>query len=76
MATHALIIADELMVGVMNNKTTAVRVIPVPGKSAGEHVAFGGLLGESKVMPVSRFVPMKFVSRGGRIPAPMRSLTN
>jgi len=74
--TIAGIIADELMIGVMNNKTTAVRVIPVSGKKAGEYVEFGGLLGGSRVMPVSRFVPKKLVNRGGRIPAPMRSLTN
>lgn len=74
--TIAGIIADELMIGVINNKTTAVRVIPVPGKKAGEYVEFGGLLGSSRVMHVSRFVPKKFVKRGGRIPAPMRSLTN
>ena len=70
------IIADELMIGVMNNKTTAVRIIPVPDKKAGDYVEFGGLLGSSRVMPVSKFVPRKFVERGGRIPAPMRSLTN
>ncbi|MDQ1279364.1 MAG: uncharacterized protein QG670_626 [Thermoproteota archaeon] len=74
--TIAGIMADELMVGVMNNKTTAVRVIPVPGKSAGEYVEFGGLLGCSRVMRVSEFVPKKLIERGGRIPAPMRSLTN
>ena len=74
--TIAGIIADELMIGVINNKTTAVRIIPVPGKKAGEYVEFGGLLGGSRIMPVSRFVPKKFVKRGGRIPAPMRSLTN
>jgi len=70
------IIADELMIGVMNNKTTAVRIIPVPNRKAGEYVEFGGLLGSSRVMPVSRFVPRKLVQRGGRIPAPMRSLNN
>ena len=74
--TIAGIIADELMIGVMNNKTTAVRVIPVPGKEAGDYVEFGGLLGGSRVISVSRFVPRRFVKRGGRIPAPMRSLTN
>lgn len=74
--TIAGIIADELMIGVINNKTTAVRIIPVPGKKAGEYVEFGGLLGSSRIMPVSSFIPKKLVKRGGRIPAPMRSLTN
>jgi uncharacterized protein (UPF0210 family) len=74
--TIAGIIADELMIGVMNNKATSVRVIPVPGKKAGEYVEFGGLLGKSKVMSVNRFSPKKFVARGGKIPAPIRSLTN
>ncbi len=74
--TIAGIIADELMVGVMNNKTTSVRVIPVPGKGPGEYVEFGGLLGRSRVMSVSRFVPRVLAERGGRIPAPLRSLTN
>jgi uncharacterized protein (UPF0210 family) len=74
--TIAGIIADELMIGVMNNKATSVRVIPVPGKNAGEYVEFGGLLGRSKVMSVSSFAPKKFVERGGKIPAPIRTLTN
>ena len=74
--TIAGIIADELMIGVMNNKATSVRVIPVPGKKAGEYVEFGGLLGKSKVMSVNSFSPKKFVERGGKIPAPIRSLTN
>jgi uncharacterized protein (UPF0210 family) len=74
--TIAGIIADELMIGVMNNKATSVRVVPVPGKKAGDYVEFGGLLGKSKVMSVSSFAPKKFVERGGKIPAPIRSLTN
>jgi len=74
--TIAGIIADELMIGVMNNKTTAVRIIPVPGKKAGDYVEFGGLLGSSRVMPVNQFIPSKFVRHGGKIPAPIRSLTN
>ena len=74
--TIAGIIADELMIGVMNNKATSVRVIPVPGKKTGEYVEFGGLLGKSKVMSVNSFSPKKFVARGGKIPAPIRSLAN
>ena len=74
--TIAGMIADELTIGVMNDKATSVRVVPVPGKKAGDYVEFGGLLGKSKVMPVSSFSPRKFVERGGKIPAPLRSLTN
>ncbi len=74
--TIAGLIADELMIGVMNNKATSVRMVPVPGSKAGDYVEFGGLFGKSKVMPVSSFVPKKFVERGGKIPAPIRSLTN
>lgn len=75
-ATISAIIADEAAIGMINNKTTAVRVIPVPGKKAGDRVEFGGLLGYCPVMPVSRFKPDVFINRGGRIPAPIRSLTN
>lgn len=74
--TIAAIIADEAAIGVINNKTTAVRIIPVPGKKAGEHVVFGGLLGHSSIMSVSKFKSDVFISRGGRIPAPVRSFTN
>jgi hypothetical protein len=74
--TIAGIIADELMIGVMNNKTTAVRIIPVPGKKSGDYVELGGLLGRSRIIPISEFAPRRLVERGGRIPAPMRSLTN
>ena len=74
--TIAAIIADEMAIGVANNKTTAVRVIPVPNRSPGDHVEFGGLLGSATVMPVPRFVSDEFVSRGGRIPAPATALTN
>lgn len=74
--TIAGIIADEMAIGVINNKTTAVRIIPVPGKTVGETVEFGGLLGSAPVMPVNRFSPAQFVRRGGHIPAPYRALTN
>jgi uncharacterized protein (UPF0210 family) len=74
--TIAAIIADEMAVGVMNNKTTAVRIIPVPGKDVGEVVEFGGLLGTAPVMPVNRFRCDQFIRRGGRIPAPIHSLRN
>ncbi len=75
--TIAAIIADELAIGVINSKTTAVRLIPVPGRKAGEMVSFGGLFGESVVMPV-RCVgkSSRFVNFGGRIPAPIHSLRN
>jgi uncharacterized protein (UPF0210 family) len=74
--TIAAIIADEMAVGVMNNKTTAVRIIPVPGRDVGETVEYGGLLGTAPVMPVNRFSPDAFIRRGGRIPAPIHSLRN
>jgi uncharacterized protein len=74
--TIAAIIADEMAVGVMNNKTTAVRIIPVPGRDVGEMVEFGGLLGTAPIMPVSRFSSAQFILRGGRIPAPVQSLRN
>lgn len=72
----AALIADEMAIGVINNKTTAVRVIPAPGKKVGDKVAFGGLLGEAPVMAVNNYAPHRFVRRGGRIPAPLRALTN
>jgi uncharacterized protein (UPF0210 family) len=74
--TIAAIIADEMAIGVMNNKTTAVRIIPVPGRDVGEMVEFGGLLGSAPVMPVNRFSSDQFIRRGGRIPAPVQSLRN
>src|SRR5688572_20895567 len=74
--TIAAIIADEMAVGVMNNKTTAVRIIPVPGKDVGDMVEFGGLLGTAPIMPVNRFSSEQFIRRGGRIPAPIHSLRN
>ena len=74
--TIAAIIADEMAIGVMNNKTTAVRIIPVPGKEVGEIVEFGGLLGTAPIMPVNLFSSAQFIQRGGRIPAPIHSLRN
>ena len=74
--TIAAIIADEMAIGVMNNKTTAVRIIPVPGREVGEMVEFGGLLGSAPIMPVNVFSSAKFIRRGGRIPAPIHSLRN
>jgi len=74
--TIAGIIADELAIGVINNKTTAVRVIPAPGKKVGDMVEFGGLLGSAPVMAVNQFSPAKFIRRGGHIPAPQRAMTN
>ncbi len=70
------IIADEAAIGMVNSKTTAVRVIPAIGKSVGEELSFGGLLGSGPVMPLSTYSPAKFIGRGGRIPAPMQSLKN
>lgn len=70
------IIADEAAIGMVNSKTTAVRVIPAIGKQVGEELSFGGLLGSGPVMPLSTYSPAKFISRGGRIPAPMQSLKN
>lgn len=75
-STISAIIADEAAIGMINNKTTAVRLIPVPGKTVGDHVEFGGLLGYSPILPVSKFKSDDFIARGGRIPAPIRSLTN
>jgi uncharacterized protein len=74
--TISAIIADEIAIGVINNKTTAVRIIPVPGRGVGEVVEFGGLLGSAPVMAVSRFGSEAFIKRGGRIPAPIHSLRN
>ena len=70
------IIADEAAIGMINNKTTAVRVIPAPGMKVGDTVDFGGLLGTAPVMPVNGNSCAEFVSRGGRIPAPLHSLKN
>lgn len=75
-ATISGIIADEAAIGMINQKTTAVRIIPVIGKEVGETVEFGGLLGYAPVMPVNRFSCEAFVGRGGRIPAPIHSFKN
>ena len=75
-STIAAIIADESAIGVINHKTTAVRVIPVPGKKAGEEVSFGGLLGSMHIMPVHQGDASAFIGLGGRIPAPIHSLKN
>ncbi|HAA90382.1 MAG: hypothetical protein XD63_0763 [Thermoanaerobacterales bacterium 50_218] len=74
--TIAAIIADEAAIGMINNKTTGVRIIPAPGKKPGDYVEFGGLLGKAPVMPVNRYSAAAFVQRGGRIPAPLQALTN
>ena len=70
------IIADEAAIGMVNSKTTAVRLIPAIGKGAGEELNFGGLLGNGPIMDINPKSPAKFISRGGRIPAPMQSLKN
>ena len=75
-ATLSAIIADEAAIGMVNNKTTAVRVIPVPGKTVGEQVEFGGLLGMAPIMPVSPASAERFIARGGRIPAPIHGNKN
>jgi uncharacterized protein (UPF0210 family) len=75
-ATIAAIIADEAAIGMINRKTTAVRVIPAPGKQVGDRVSFGGLLGEAPVMALHRPSSAAFVRRGGRIPAPLQALSN
>lgn len=74
--TIAGVIADEAAIGMINQKTTAVRVIPVIGKTIGDTVEFGGLLGYAPVMPVNKYSCEKFVTRGGRIPAPIHSFKN
>ena len=75
-STISGIIADEMAIGMVNNKTTAVRIIPVPGKGAGEWAEFGGLLGGAPILPVSKFSCQEFIARGGRIPAPIHSFRN
>ena len=70
------IIADEAAIGMVNSKTTAVRLIPAIGKSVGDELSFGGLLGSGPVMAVNTASPAKFISRGGRLPAPLQSLKN
>jgi len=75
-ASIAGILADELALGMVNQKTTAARLIPVIGKKAGDHAEFGGLLGHAPIMPVNTFSCEDFVSRRGRIPAPIHSFKN
>lgn len=75
-ATISAIIADEAAIGMVNNKTTAVRIIPVPGKTVGDVVEFGGLLGSAPIMKVNGFSSEKFISRGGKIPAPIHGNKN
>lgn len=75
-STISAIIADEAAIGMINNKTTAVRVIPVPGKGVGDSVEFGGLLGRAPIMKVNGCSSEEFISRGGRIPAPIHSNKN
>lgn len=75
-ATISAIIADQAAIGMINNKTTAVRIIPAPGSKVGDMVEFGGLLGRAPVMTVSRFSSSEFIERGGRIPAPIHSMRN
>jgi uncharacterized protein (UPF0210 family) len=75
-STIAAIIADEAAIGMINRKTTAVRLIPAPGKKVGDTVEFGGLLGHAPVMAVSRESSEAFIARGGRIPAPIQALNN
>ncbi len=74
--TISAIIADEMAIGMINNKTTAVRIIPAPGKDLGEEVVFGGLFGRAPIMKVNPFSSTDFIARGGRIPAPLNSLRN
>lgn len=74
--TIAAMIADESAIGMINNKTTAVRIIPAPGCKVGDMVEFGGLLGTAPVMPVNKYSSSLFIQRGGRIPAPIHSFKN
>lgn len=74
--TISAIIADEVAIGVVNNKTTAVRLIPAPGKDVGDELVFGGLFGRAPVMKVNSYSSNDFIARGGRIPAPLHSLKN
>ena len=70
------IIGDEAAIGMINSKTTAVRLIPAYGKKVGDSVEFGGLLGYAPIIPVNKYSCEKFINRGGRIPAPIHSLKN
>ena len=75
-STLSAILADEAAIGVVNQKTTAIRLIPVPGKQVGDWVEFGGLLGRAPIIPVHKESAADFINRGGRIPAPINSLKN
>lgn len=75
-STISAIIADEAAIGVINNKTTGVRIIPVFGKTLGDEAEFGGLLGKAPIMAVSKFSSLDFINRGGRVPAPIHSFKN
>jgi len=75
-ATISAIIADEAAIGMINGKTTAVRLIPAPGRNVGDVVEFGGLLGKAPVMALHPWSSAAFVGRGGRIPAPLQGLGN
>ncbi|AEH60697.1 protein of unknown function DUF711 [Methanosalsum zhilinae DSM 4017] len=75
-STISAIIADEMAIGVINQKTTAVRIIPAPGKEIGDYLEFGGLLGRAPVMKVNSLSSSDFISKGGRIPAPLQALRN
>jgi uncharacterized protein (UPF0210 family) len=75
-STISAIIADEMAIGMVNSKTTAVRIIPAIGKKSGDRLDFGGLLGYAPVMQVGNFSSERFIKRGGFIPAPMHSLKN
>ena len=74
--TLAAIIADEAAIGMVNTKTTAVRIIPAIGMKEGEELDWGGLFGRAPVMPLKKESPSKFINRGGQIPAPLHSLKN
>ena len=74
--TLSAIIADEAAIGMVNSKTTAVRLIPAIGKTVGDRVDFGGLLGSAPVIPLHEGSAAEFIARGGRIPAPLHSLKN
>ena len=74
--TIAAMIADEAAIGMINNKTTAVRIIPAVGKGVGEQVSFGGLLGRAPIMPVHNCDSSRIINRGGNIPAPIHSFKN
>ena len=75
-ATISGVIADEMAIGMINNKTTAVRLIPAIGRGVGDSVEFGGLLGRAPIMPVNTYKCEDFINRGGRIPAPIHSFKN